>query len=136
MAERFGPEMFLSLESDLFDPDHFWTQEEIIARPSPVPRSPGVYAWYFRDLEEVVPSSECLYHKGFRLLYAGISPSAPPRNGKAPSTHSFRHRIRYHYTGNAEGSTLRLTLGCVLAERLVFLRRIGSLKLDARKRRE
>jgi hypothetical protein len=35
--------------------------------------------------------------------------------------------IRYHYTGNASGSTLRLTLGCLLAERLgIQLRRVGA----------
>jgi hypothetical protein len=37
------------------------------------------------------------------------------------------HRIRYHYQGNAEGSTLRLTLGCLLADELgIELRRVGS----------
>jgi hypothetical protein len=36
-------------------------------------------------------------------------------------------RARYHYTGNAAGSTLRLTLGCLLAGRLgIQLRRVGS----------
>ena len=36
-------------------------------------------------------------------------------------------RVRYHYGGNAEGSTLRLTLGCLLAEQLeIELRRVGS----------
>ena len=34
---------------------------------------------------------------------------------------------RYHYQGNAEGSTLRLTLGCPLSEELdIELRRVGS----------
>ena len=40
-----------------------------------------------------------------------------------------RERIRYHYQGNAEGSTLRLTLGCLLSEELdIELRRVGSGK--------
>ena len=40
-----------------------------------------------------------------------------------------RERIRYHYQGNAEGSTLRLTLGCLLSEELdIELRREGSGK--------
>jgi hypothetical protein len=35
--------------------------------------------------------------------------------------------VRYHYQGNAEGSTLRMTLGCLLADRLgIPLRRVGS----------
>ena len=37
--------------------------------------------------------------------------------------------IRYHYQGNAEGSTLRLTLGCLLSEELdIELRRVGCGK--------
>jgi hypothetical protein len=49
--------------------------------------------------------------------------------GKRPSTQSLWHRIRYHYRGNAEGSTLRLTLGCLLAQQLgIQLRRVGSGK--------
>jgi hypothetical protein len=43
-----------------------------------------------------------------RLLYVGISPSRAGRH------ETLRSRIRYHFRGNAEGSTLRLTLGCLL----------------------
>ena len=61
------------------------------------------------------------------LLYAGISPNRPPQNGRPPSKQNLRERIRYHYTGNAEGSTLRKTLGCLLADELgIQLRRVGS----------
>jgi hypothetical protein len=61
------------------------------------------------------------------LLYVGISPSAPPTNGKAASKRSLSHRLRYHMRGNAEGSTLRLTLGCLLADQLgIELRRVGT----------
>jgi hypothetical protein len=64
---------------------------------------------------------------GFTLLHGGIAPKAPPANGRLASRQSLRKRIRYHYTGNAAGSTLRLTLGCLLAERLsIQLRRVGS----------
>ena len=39
------------------------------------------------------------------------------------------NRIRYHFRGNAEGSTLRLTLGCLLIKPLgIELRRVGSGK--------
>src|SRR5262249_39818045 len=45
------------------------------------------------------------------------------------SKQSLRKRLRSHYRGNAEGSTLRLTLGCLLAEELSLeLRRVGSGK--------
>ena len=38
-------------------------------------------------------------------------------------------RVRYHYTGNEEGSTLRLTLGVLLSDELgIELRRVGSGK--------
>lgn len=39
------------------------------------------------------------------------------------------HRLRYHTQGKAEGSTLRLSLGRILAEQLgIQLRRVGSGK--------
>jgi hypothetical protein len=41
------------------------------------------------------------------------------------STQNLRKRVRYHYRGNAAGSTLRLTLGCLLG---LELRRVGSGK--------
>lgn len=51
----------------------------------------------------------------------GISP------GRHPSKQNLRKRIRYHFKGNAEGSTLRLTLGCLLEEELgTILSRVGS----------
>src|SRR5581483_9469015 len=61
------------------------------------------------------------------LLYIGISPKKPPQNGKPPSSHTIYNRLRYHLKGNAKGSTLRLTLGCLLSEELgIELRRVGS----------
>jgi hypothetical protein len=63
------------------------------------------------------------------LLYVGISPKAPAANGRTPSRQNLRTRLRYHMRGNAEGSTLRLTLGCLLADELgLHLRRVGSGK--------
>jgi hypothetical protein len=113
---------------DLLRPARLWSREEVLSRPSPVPRSPGVYAWFFRGLD-LVSSMSGLSAHGYRLLYIGISPSAPPRNGKSPSSQSLQSRIRYHFCGNAEGSTLRLTLGCILADALsIELRRVGSGK--------
>ena len=41
------------------------------------------------------------------------------------STQNLRKRVRYHFRGNAAGSTLRLTLGCLLG---LELRRVGSGK--------
>ena len=68
--------------------------------------------------------SNCLQdHNGF-MLYVGIAPDKP---GKRISRQTIRSRVRYHLQGNAEGSTLRRTLGVLLAEKSGFpLRRVGS----------
>ena len=106
-----------------------WSRDEVLATRSPVPKEPGVYAWYFRAVPPGVPTEGCVQHGPHILLYVGIAPKAPPRNGAKPSTQRLFHRIRYHYRGNAEGSTLRLTLGCLLSEELgIVLRRVGSGK--------
>ncbi|MGJ5813679.1 GIY-YIG nuclease family protein [Paludibaculum fermentans] len=118
-----------SICDELLRPDRLWTRAEILSLPSPVPKAPGVYAWYFRNLPSTVPTPGCVVFEQFHLLYVGISPSAVPKNGKAASKQSLRHRVRYHMQGNAEGSTLRFTLGCILAEELgVELHRVGSGK--------
>jgi hypothetical protein len=97
-----------------------------------------VYAWYFRDFLPASVTADCIRFGELRLLYVGISPSAPPTNGKAPSKQSLWHRIRYHYRGNAEGSTLRLSLGCLLLPTLelsfaLSAPAIGSPSLMAKK---
>jgi hypothetical protein len=94
---------------------------------SPIPKSPGVYAWYFRNFPSEIPTADCLRFKALTLLYIGISPCAPAKNGKPPSKQNLSRRIRYHYRGNAAGSTLRLSLGCLLSVTLnIELRTVGS----------
>jgi hypothetical protein len=108
-------------------PSCLWTRAEVLARPCPVPRMPGVYGWYFRGVPPGVPTEDCLNVHGASLLYVGISPKRPPRNGGSPSRQRLANRVRYHFRGNAAGSTLRLTLGCLLADILkIELRRVGS----------
>jgi hypothetical protein len=95
----------------------------------PVPRSPGVYAWYFDVPPPLIDIKACHRIEGRALLYVGISPRAPSRNGLHPNRSTLRKRIQTHYGGNAEGSTLRRTLGCLLGSRLhIRLRRVGSLE--------
>jgi hypothetical protein len=96
-------------------PEQLWTRREVLERPSPVPATSGIYGWHF-----VEPPDERL--NANRLLYVGI---APRRMIKRTSTQTLRHRVRYHFRGNAEGSTLRLTLGCLIG---LELRRVGSGK--------
>ncbi|ARQ72366.1 GIY-YIG nuclease family protein [Streptomyces marincola] len=97
----------------LLDPERLWSAGEVLGRPGPVPRAAGVYGWRFTSAP----------HEGLpvgKLLYVGI---APRRMATRTSRQNLRSRVRYHFRGNAEGSTLRLTLGCLLG---LELRRVGS----------
>ena len=116
-----------SVVAQLTAPEKLWCRSEVLISPSPVPAKPGIYSWHFKELPGCVDATACIRHHGSTLLYVGISPKAPPSNGAAPSRQTLRSRIRYHYRGNAAGSTLRLTLGCLLTEKLgIELRRVGS----------
>jgi hypothetical protein len=97
----------------LVAPERLWSADEVLARPSPVPATSGVYGWHFRQ-------PPCPELPVGRLLYVGI---APRQMKTRTSAQSLRTRVRYHYRGNAAGSTLRLTLGCLLG---LELRRVGS----------
>lgn len=104
-----------------------YSRSEVLTRPSPVPQEPGVYGWWFREIPAGIDVQQCVSRDGLTLLYAGISPKEPPRNGRGPSKEALRSRIQTHYTGNAEGSTLRRSLGCLLSLQLgIELRRYGS----------
>lgn len=73
------------------------------------------------------PVKGCHVWRGRSLLYVGISPRRAPDNGRPASRQRLRNRVRYHFKGNAERSTLRLTLGCLLSDELqIELRRVGS----------
>ena len=113
--------------ANVLGPTRVWSSGEVLQRPCPVPARPGVYGWYFKELPFPIDTRGCVVLGDLTLLYVGISPKAPPRDGRAGSQQTLRSRIRYHYRGNAEGSTLRLTLGCLLSDRLgLQLRRVGS----------
>jgi hypothetical protein len=117
----------VALADALLRPTSLYTAEAVRSRPCPVPASAGVYAWYFDSVPPGVPPDGCHAVDGAFLFYVGISPKAPPANGGPPSRQTIRSRIRYHYRGNAAGSTLRLTLGCLTAGELgIGLRRVGS----------
>jgi hypothetical protein len=112
--------------AQLLNPDRLWSRQELLSGVCPIPKEPGIYAWYFRNIPGV-PIDGCVAHGEMALLYTGIAPKAPPANSRAASTQKLFHRIRYHFQGNAEGSTLRLTLGCLLSQQLsISLRRVGS----------
>lgn len=116
-----------ALLEQLLAPKHLYTREEVLERPSPVPKVSGMYAWYFDEVPPGVNVEGCHTSAESVLLYVGIAPKEPPQNGAPPSKQTLWNRIRYHYRGNAYGSTLRLTLGCHLAVTLsIALRRVGS----------
>lgn len=104
-----------------------WSLADMIARPCPTPTAAGVYAWFFSKVPAGIDAADCYVADGLTLLYVGISLKEPSTNGRPPSRSTLRQRLRTHFTGNAAGSTLRKTLGCLLAEELgIALRRVGS----------
>ena len=116
--------MFLkSVFSNITNPKKLWSRSEVLSRPCPIPQKRGLYAWYFKTIPPEVPVDGCNVADGKTLLYVGIS----PKNTK--SKQDLRKRVITHFSGNAEGSTLRLTLGVLLSPLSdFFLRRVGSGK--------
>jgi len=107
----------------LTNPIILYSRSAVLSKPSPVPSERGLYAWYFREIPGATPTNGCVVKDGLTLLYVGIS----PRN--ETSKENLRKRITYHYRGNAEGSTLRQTLGVLLTENSDYpLRRVGRGK--------
>jgi hypothetical protein len=104
-------------------PDRIWARAELLARPSPVPATKGLYGWYFDESPDARLGSPGTTSDGWSLLYVGIAPA------RAGSSSNLRKRIRHHVSGNARGSTLRLTLGSFLAERLGLITVPASGKL-------
>jgi GIY-YIG catalytic domain-containing protein len=115
----------VSVLQQLTRPSRLWSRAEVLIRPSPAPAEPGIYAWYFRELPGCVDAADCVRNGDSTLLYIGISPAAPPKNGKAPSRRTLRSRIRSHFKADASRSTLRMTLGCLLARQLGIELRVG-----------
>ncbi|MEB3205531.1 MAG: hypothetical protein VKP57_12630, partial [Candidatus Sericytochromatia bacterium] len=102
------------VNSALVTSPRLMARDELLARGAGVPDSPGLYAWYFRDLPSLVPLDRCVRHRGYALAYLGIAPS------RASSSSTLRTRLRMHFRGNAGGSTLRLSLGCLLRDDLAL----------------
>jgi hypothetical protein len=94
---------------------------EILARPCPIPATAGVYGWLFATIPPGIDAGGTVERDASRLLYVVISP------GRPTSSQTLRSRLRAHCRGDAYGSTLPLTVGCLLADELgIELRRIGG----------
>jgi len=90
-----------------------------------IPKTKGVYAWYFAHGKLNVPANPYFRVDDFELVYVGIAGKKPESKG------SLRDRIyNQHINGNAEGSTLRFSLGILLRRKgsLLELKRKGIIK--------
>ena len=96
----------------LISPIQLLNRSMVLMRPCPVPQTSGIYAWYFKNIPNIVPISNCYDVDGLKLLYVGVAPASEG------SSATLRSRTRMHLRNNASGSTLRLTLGCLLSQQL------------------
>lgn len=99
------------------------SKDEILANAELKQCDRGIYAWFFKELPPQLDERRDRYFKreGKWLLYIGICPSS------SESNRVLRDRIRTHFTRNSYGSTLRLSLGCLLSNCLgITLQVIGK----------
>ena len=97
------------------DPSNLYSRSEMISNPCPIPETGGLYAWYFKEIPPKVPTEGCIVKDGKTLLYIGISPARKNSNA------NLRSRIKtMHLKSIAEFSTLRFSLGVLLAEKSKF----------------
>jgi hypothetical protein len=108
-------------------PERLVSRADIISDPTLVPVCRGLYGWYFEQCTEIIPDNfcdGCHQYQGRTLLYFGIAPKSETSDATLKS-----RIIDQHFDGDAEGSTLRFSLGCLLATRLgIELRLHGSSK--------
>jgi len=100
---------------DFEDPEFLMSLAEL--EESPPPKLAGIYGWYFDKRPPKVPRKNLVNISGWRLLYIGIT------------ERGLRDRILInHFRGNAEGSNLRLKLGCLLRKKLCLkLQKVGNI---------
>lgn len=85
-----------------------------------VPRKKGVYGWWFTPGVLEVPPIGYTVAEGRQLLYVGIAPRKPSATGRESASH-LRARLTTHATNDASRSTLRLSLGVLLADELKLI---------------
>jgi hypothetical protein len=112
--------MFSKRFQQILYPNKLWNREELLGFSSPLPEKPGIYAWYFSSYPPEIPVQDVYYYQGLPLLYVSIAPS------RLDSSSNLKKRIKQHLRSNAYGSTLRLTLGCLLG---LELRRVSTTRM-------
>jgi hypothetical protein len=93
------------------------------------PREKGVYAWWFDPGALEVPDAAYAMTGDRQLLYVGIAPRKPSSAGKE-SASRLRNRLTTHATKDASRSTLRLSLGVLLADQLGLALRLRAGRLN------
>ena len=94
----------------------------LVATPTMVPDKKGIYAWYFSPVPRRVPLRDYIQVGEWTLLYIGIA--GHELGGKQ----TLRGRIlRRHLEDHCATSTLRVSLGCLLADDL-GLRMVRTMK--------
>ena len=132
VSERISQELYRSpnantLEKWLSNPPIIYEASVLKENNCHLPKTKGVYAWYFAHGELDVPNKSYFSIDGFDLLYIGIAGKKPEGKG------NLRGRIgSQHIKGNAEGSSLRLNLGILLRRKghSITLRRKGLKRIE------
>jgi len=104
-------------------PEKVWSRSELFdKRECAVPKDKGIYGWFFKEIPPFIPLENCVVRDNLTLLYVGICPSAPESKRTL-----FDRIVKCHFKGNAGISTLRLSLGCLLADKLkIHLECVGA----------
>lgn len=105
--------------ASLLVPERLYSPSELRRDPSQIPIRTGVYSWWFSEIPSNVPIEGTLRVSGHIMLYVGIAPRKPSKDG-AHSSGTLRSRLMNHCRGPIASSTLRRTLTALLASDLAL----------------
>lgn len=102
----------------LLRPERLISAAEIVADGRLIPSVAGIYGWWFRGDIPYVPLERTLSCQDHRLLYVGIAPREPSRNGSVSSSNLRKRICRDHLGRRIARSTLRRSLAALLKDEL------------------
>ena len=112
--EAVAPLRVSEVVARLRDGDSACAPAELVATGRSALRSPGVYSWWVDEQGAADLTAGLGLPVAPGLIYAGLAGAT--RSGGAPSKNTLWERIvTMHLGGNHEFSTLRLSLGAILA---------------------